>query len=146
MDYLRTQGLRRISGGYLLRADDTSVGLRGRDEASILWIGPRALVRGSIDHSGSVVLAARCHVQGSLRGGHEVTLGANTRVNGAITATGRVVVQDGAQAGNIHAGSDVFLFGSCTVGDVVAGGDVIVVGSPTTGALSPGGRVTARDF
>lgn len=138
------EGLHRTEEGYIVTPKSVVPALHSQRNC-MLHIGTGAIVQGSISHEGSLILAPRSQVWGEIRGGHEVIL-ANGAKSEAIHAFGRVVVQEGATCGDIDAGSDVWLLGTCDVGTVRAGGDIVIVGAPKTKGLQPGGRIQTRPF
>ena len=139
------EGLHRIPDGHVVPAGASVPSLRSTSREHTLQVGHGAVIQGAIEHAGGVILGRDVRVWHHVHGGHEVVVGAHSQTQ-AIRATGRIVVQDGARTGDLHAGSDVLLLGTCHVGSVEAGGDIVIVGSPDAGAMTPGGRIATRPW
>ncbi len=140
------EGLHKTRDGHLVPAGAVVPGLRSRDPDAWVQIGHGATIQGGIEHAGGVVLARGVCTWAGIAGGHEVIIGPGCTIKGPVHAEGRIVVQSGAQVGDLHAGSDVHLLGDCQVGKVHAVGDILVVGAPQTQGLAPGGRITTRPW
>jgi cytoskeletal protein CcmA (bactofilin family) len=135
---------RRVAGGVAIPMGAILPGLRCSDAGIETTVGMGSRIKGPIDVTGSLTLAAACKVDGDVTTKGTATIGPGSRVWAVRGA--RVVVLPGASAQDIEAAGDVLLLGACSVGTVVAGGDILIAGEPKATGLRPKGRVVTRPW